>query len=226
MDLIEALNRFTELGAAWVLWLLVVLSVVSVAVMVERAIVFHRRRGGAEELARLVAERLGRNEVDELREHLARSRSLEAAVLRAGLGRCGDGPAAAEEAMLAAQVAERQQLERNLAFLGTVGANAPFIGLAGTVIGIMEAFRELSTTVQSGAMAAGNTENTMAAIAEALVATLIGLLVAVPAVVAFNYFQRRIRKRMSDAQIVVHTLLGHLKARPAPSADAAAGSKG
>ena len=220
MSLTEALNRFTELGAEWILWLLVALSVISVAVIVERAIVLYRRRGDATTLAKLAADKLAAGQAAELREHVTKGRSVEAVVLSAGLAKLDDGPAAAEESMLAAQVRERQLLDRNLAFLGTVGSNAPFIGLAGTVIGIMQAFRHLGANVQAGAAS-----TVMSAIAEALVATLIGLLVAVPAVVAFNYFQRRIKVRMNETQIVVHTLLAHLKGRNVPSTTGESGSK-
>jgi len=220
MSLTEALNRFTELGAEWVLWLLLALSVISITIMVERAIAFYKRRGNAAALAALVHVHLAEGRLDELAGALQGQRSIEAVVVRAGLARYHDGPAAAEEAMQAAQVAERQQLDRYLVFLGTVGSNAPFIGLAGTVIGIMEAFRNLGGNLQAGA-----SSSVMSAIAEALVATLIGLLVAVPAVIAFNYFQRRIKVRINDTQVVMHTLLGHLKAQPAAKAGAAAGSK-
>jgi len=220
MSLTEALNRFTELGAEWVLWLLLSLSVISVAIMVERAIVLFRRRGDAAALAKLAAEKLAAGRIDDLREQVAKSRAVEASVLAAGLDKYDEGPAAAEESMHAAQVRERQTLDRNLAFLGTVGSNAPFIGLAGTVIGIMQAFRNLGANVQAGA-----SQTVMSAIAEALVATLIGLLVAVPAVVAFNYFQRRIKTRMNDTQILVHTLLAHLKGHARPSAAGPGGSK-
>jgi biopolymer transport protein ExbB len=204
-----------------VLWLLLFLSVISITVMVERAILLYRRRGDAGALAKLAAERLAAGKLEELREHVAKSRAVEAVVLAAGLAKVEDGAAAAEESMHAAQVRERQLLDRNLAFLGTVGANAPFIGLAGTVIGIMQAFRNLGANVQAGA-----SSSVMSAIAEALVATLIGLLVAVPAVVAYNYFQRRIKTRMNDSQVLVHTLLAHLKGQGAPSAAGEERSKG
>ncbi|MBN1770493.1 MAG: MotA/TolQ/ExbB proton channel family protein [Deltaproteobacteria bacterium] len=220
MSLTEALNRFTELGAEWVLWLLLFLSVISITIMVERAIALYKRRGDAASLAKLVDVHLAEARIDELGAALKELRSVEAVVLRAGLARYHDGPAAAEEAMQAAQVAQRQELDRYLAFLGTVGSNAPFIGLAGTVIGIMQAFRNLGGNLQAGA-----SSSVMSAIAEALVATLIGLLVAVPAVVAFNYFQRRIKVRINDTQVIVHTLLGYLKARPAAKAGGDADSK-
>ncbi|MDI7269823.1 MAG: MotA/TolQ/ExbB proton channel family protein [Myxococcota bacterium] len=208
MSLTEAMYRFTDLGAEWVMWLLVGLSVLSVAVMVERAIVFRRKRSGSEDLSRTAAEHLARGDVRSLRERLAGGRSSDGAVLAAGIERADDGAEAAERAMLAAQVRERLDLERNLIVLGTVGANAPFIGLAGTVLGVIQAFRGLGDNVQAGASSA-----VMGAIAEALVATFIGLAVAVPAVIAFNYFQRRLKASAARSQIVAHMLLAHLRKR-------------
>ena len=96
-------------------------------------------------------------------------------------------------------------MERNLAFLGTVGNNAPFVGLLGTVIGVIQAFHALD---QSGGQA---TAGVMATVGEALVATAIGLLVALPAVAFFNYFQRVIRYRLTWADVLGRDLLAHLK---------------
>jgi biopolymer transport protein ExbB len=208
MSLTEALNRFTELGAEWVLWLLIGLSIVSVAIMVERAIALYRCRGDAGALARAADDLLAAGKREELRKKLAAMNCVHSRVLSSGLEKYDRGAAAAEEAMRGVQVRERLQLERNLAYLGTVGSNAPFIGLAGTVIGIMQAFRNLGADLQ----AAGN-DTVMAAIAEALVATLVGLMVAVPAVVAFNFFQRRVKTTMAKTEIVVHALVGHLRGR-------------
>jgi len=97
-------------------------------------------------------------------------------------------------------------MEKNLALLGTLGNNAPFIGLLGTVIGIVRSFRELQSS--SGQVSAG----LMSEIGEALVATAIGLLVALPAVAAFNLFQRIIRARMGRANVLAHEILAYLKA--------------
>jgi biopolymer transport protein ExbB/TolQ len=110
-----------------------------------------------------------------------------------------------DEAAAGALIQERLRLERNLAFLGTVGNNAPFVGLFGTVIGIILAFHELSLNTQGGA------STVMAGISEALVATAIGLFVAIPAVAAFNIFQRRIKAILGDADAVVHVILSGLK---------------
>ena len=79
---------------------------------------------------------------------------------------------------------ERPVLERNLNFLATIGSNAPYIGLFGTVLGIMKAFNDLSTTPEAGQ------QTVMAGISMALLATAAGLWVAIPAVMAYNYFQK------------------------------------
>ena len=81
----------------------------------------------------------------------------------------------------------RKDYERYLVILGTLGNNAPFIGLFGTVIGVIQAFQDLSTDSQGGA------EVVMSGISEALVATAAGLAAAIPAVIAFNFFMNKIR---------------------------------
>jgi biopolymer transport protein ExbB len=95
----------------------------------------------------------------------------------------------------------RVDLERNLGVLGTLGNNAPFIGLFGTVLGIIKAFADLSRNSIGGAGAV------MAGISEALVATAVGLMVAIPAVIAFNYFQAKVRKSLSRVDAVAHMVL-------------------
>lgn len=91
--------------------------------------------------------------------------------------------------------AEISRLERFLGALGTIGATAPFIGLFGTVIGIIRAFSDL-------AIAEGASPSAVAdGIAEALVATATGLFVAVPAVMAYNYFVRRASKCALDIEV-------------------------
>jgi biopolymer transport protein ExbB len=117
-----------------------------------------------------------------------------------------ENAASAEERMHGEHQVARLTMERNLAFLGTLGNNAPFIGLLGTVIGIVRAFKELSHA--KGQVSAA----LMAEIGEALVATAVGLLVALPAIVAFNVFQRTVRARMSRADALSGEVLAHLKA--------------
>jgi biopolymer transport protein ExbB len=113
--------------------------------------------------------------------------------------------------MSAAQGLQRARMQRRLLFLGTVGNNAPFVGLLGTVIGVLGAFDELGRrNVGSGAQLAP--ERVMSTIAEALVATAIGLLVAIPAVAVFNYFQGLMTSALENAETLGHVLLTHMAA--------------
>jgi biopolymer transport protein ExbB/TolQ len=95
----------------------------------------------------------------------------------------------------------RLEMERNLGVLGTLGNNAPFIGLFGTVLGIIKAFADLSRNQGGGAA------TVMSGISAALVATAVGLMVAIPAVVAFNYFQTRVRRALGRVDAVAHLIL-------------------
>jgi biopolymer transport protein ExbB len=196
-------------GASPILYLMIALSVVSIAIMTERAIFFFRASVDLEELAGGLAARLGKGDVAAAKDLVKDSRSAEAAVVMAGLNRVAQGSAAVEEAMSAARVIQKMRLERRLGFLGTLGANAPFVGLLGTVIGIVQAFQSLEA---AGAAGGGASSGVMGAIAEALVATAIGLIVAIPAVVAFNSFQRRIKAILGNTEALTHIVLSHVKA--------------
>jgi biopolymer transport protein ExbB len=210
-----------EVGAAPILYLMIGLSVVSLAIMLERALFFVRIREDLQRLATQLAACLGQADVTAARQLVAGSKSAEAAVVAAGLARIEHGAAAVEEAMAGASAVQRMRLERRLGFLGTLGANAPFVGLLGTVIGIVQAFEQLQ--LAGAANGSGGAMNgVMGAIAEALVATAIGLVVAIPAVAAFNAFQRRIKATLGNAEALRHIVLSHVKASPrAPSASAA-----
>lgn len=197
MNTIEAIKSFfIGSGAAWVLWLLGGLSVASVAIALERWLSYRRRDGDLHALARGLDRRLPAGEFQEAIDELERSPSLAAAIAAAGLRLAQLGPVAVERAMESALALERGELEKRLAYLGTLGNNAPFIGLFGTVIGVIQAFEELGHGApgHGGASAASQvaSQAVMSAIAEALVATAIGIAVALPAVAAYNYFQRRV----------------------------------
>lgn len=99
-------------------------------------------------------------------------------------------PEALEKLLLTQEVRERNILDRGARFLGTVGANAPFLGLTGTVLGILSAFRRMAEQGGSGGV------EVMAAIAGALIATAAGLIVAIPAVVLYNVLKARIGEAM------------------------------
>jgi biopolymer transport protein ExbB len=204
MDIIERLLAISHYGSRWVLWLLIALSIAACAVVIERAVLFWSSRDDTARL-RLELRRLLRdNDLELARRRLEESPSFEARVAVAGLD--ADGVASAEERMQGESELCKLSMEKNLALLGTLGNNAPFIGLLGTVIGIVRSFRELQSS--SGQISAG----LMSEIGEALVATAIGLLVALPAVAAFNLFQRLIRTRMGRANVLAHEILAFRKA--------------
>lgn len=199
-----------QVGASPILYLMIALSVVSIAIMIERGIFFARASVDLQKLAADLTARLSRGDVGAAKALVSASRSAEAAVVTAGLNRVEQGPAAVEEAMSAARVIQKMRLERRLGFLGTLGANAPFVGLLGTVIGIVQAFQTLESA--GAATGGGATSGVMGAIAEALVATAIGLIVAIPAVVAFNAFQRRIKSVLGNTEALTHIVLSYVKA--------------
>ncbi|MCL2722980.1 MAG: MotA/TolQ/ExbB proton channel family protein [Polyangiaceae bacterium] len=215
-------NAMVGLGAGWVLILMLILSVISLAIMLERAWLYWSLRDDVPNLMRDLGRLLRGGDLDGARRRLEASPSAEAAVVIAGVVEAGMGPEAAEEAMAGASALQRVKLERRLAFLGTLGNNAPFIGLLGTVIGILGAFNELGKEKNATLSAAGSAiapEAVMSNIAEALVATAVGLLVAIPAVAAFNTFQRVVRTTLSNTEALSHVLLAHLKATGTPGPD-------
>jgi biopolymer transport protein ExbB len=206
MDLTSKFLAFTLLGAQWVLWLLIVLSIISVAIMIERGIYFARRRVDLDQLGREVREALRSGDPAAAAQRWKDAESMEVIIARVGLTEARRGPGAAAEAMVGQRSRERQALERRIAFLGTLGNNAPFIGLFGTVLGIIRAFHDLAENQQAGA------QTVMAGISEALVATAVGLMVAIPAVLAFNYYMRRVRGMVANADSIAHTILAELRA--------------
>jgi biopolymer transport protein ExbB/TolQ len=187
MNIVDSLYKVALLGSSWVLWLLIGLSVVSITAMVERIFFFVKNRAGGEVLARDLRRALADGDEAAVNRVLSSNRSVEADVLREALRWRRGGPDAVFDAIESELGRARKQLERGSTFLGTVGNNAPFVGLFGTVLGVIAAFDSLAGGPGDAAMG-----NVMAGIAEALVATGVGIVVAIPAVVAYNVVQRRI----------------------------------
>ncbi len=205
MDIVSFLLQITLGGSEWVLWLLIFASIASVAIMVERVFFFKAHSLHASPFVSRLNDYLVKDDVHGAQEWLRDQKSPEAKVVRAGLEQATQGAAAAEEAMIGVQLQERFRLEKNLAFLGTLGNNAPFIGLFGTVLGIIKAFNDLANSE------AGGPTVVMAGISEALVATAVGLFVAIPAVIAFNYFMRRVKRVLANMDTYSRIVLVHLK---------------
>jgi biopolymer transport protein ExbB len=203
--IIQKLLAIVNQGAGWILWLLVTLSVISIGVVIERAVFFlGRRMPGLDAIA---AALLSGN--SELASAAVRGRAgLEADVVRAALENANSGPDSVAKIVAAQIKRTRLDYEARLAFLATLGNNAPFIGLFGTVLGIIRAFGDLARNPS-----AGGASTVMAGISEALIATAVGLLVALPAVVAFNIFQRALRRASQRAAFLGDMMEAHLRER-------------
>ena len=205
MNLTSLVMKVTLLGAEWVLWLLLVLSALSIAVAVEK-IVFHVRSrisviGVGQEFQKV----LFGDGITAARKYLQGFvHSPQVRIVMAGLDEVAEGGGAVRNAMAARQAIEKLHMEKNLNFLGTLGNNAPFIGLFGTVLGIIRSFHDLSLNMSGGASVV------MAGISEALVATATGLFVAIPAVIFNNYFLRMNRKVLTDTTVLEAVLLTYV----------------
>ncbi len=205
-------NLMIGTGAQAVLWLLFGLSAASLGLIFERAVAFRLRRGSVPRLRLALLEGLRAGGLEGARERLGRSRHPAARVALRGLSVRDDAPPLpkeAEEAMGAELVAQRDELDAGLGALATLGSNAPFVGLFGTVVGIVGAFDALGRGPQGGA--GGGAGAVMASVGEALVATAVGIGVAIPAVVAYNYFSRRSKSALAGAEILARELLSYLE---------------
>jgi biopolymer transport protein ExbB len=215
MNIIEkAKSLMLVLGASPIMYLLIGLSIASAAIVLERIWFFLRTSDDISSLGSELRDHLARNDLEGAKDSMRKSPSPGAAIVLAGLEVAHQGAESAEEEMHGALATQRARLENRLAFLGTLGNNAPFIGLFGTVIGIVTAFERLGEAGAGGG--AGGSSGVMSSISEALVATAVGLLVALPAVAAYNYFQRRIKSTLARTDTLVRILLAWLKREKAP----------
>ena len=206
--LTEKIFAIAQQGAEAVLWLLLIISVISLARIFERFLVLGTIKRRSQKVQKQIRELLQSHKLDEI-EDLARDRDcLEGRALAYGLRHVKEnGSKGLEEIFNTFVLVEKPHLERALTFLATIGNNAPFIGLFGTVLGIMRAFHDLSMSE------AANNKAVMSGIAEALVATAVGLVVAIPAVMAFNYFQKEVKRILLSIESVKELCLAYAKSK-------------
>ena len=200
-SVISAFLNFAELGPEWVMYLMIALGFLMIALSVERAWLYASTRVDVPALARGLIDHLDRGDVEAARKLVTSGRALEERVVADALEVWGRGPFAVEQILASSVARERQRYERYLTYLGTVGNNAPFIGLLGTVIGIIVSFQALGRNPKGGLEVVGP------GIAEALVATAVGLVVAIPAVVAFNAFKAQLKARVGNADFLGRIIL-------------------
>jgi biopolymer transport protein ExbB/TolQ len=206
--LIQTLLGLPIFHTEWVLWLLIALSVVSIAVIAERWIFYTRHRTDAHSLRRDLTLHLAAGDFESAGKAASRHDSLETNVVMSGLRAHHEGPEAVEDLMAGALGEQRARFETRLQFLATLASNAPYIGLFGTVLGIIKSFKDMSSNMSDASA------GVMAGIAEALLATAAGLLVAIPAVLAYNYFKGVVKKRATSAEALSLLVVARLKGDP------------
>lgn len=196
------LSKTTLFGARLILVLLIVIGLASLVVYVRRNRFVKKEAEGVDAMRHeLMGALADRSRLDALARK-ANLHTVAGRMLKTGHENLDLAPESLEQMLISQESLETRSLESGLTFLGNVAANAAFIGLLGTVLGILDAFAHLGSG--GGADAS---EKVMAAIAEALIATAVGLAVAIPSVVFFNNLSHRVKKTMDEAREMRHLLL-------------------
>lgn len=205
--LTDKFYAIAEAGHEVTLILLILLSIFSLAFIFERYLVLRAAKRSSQKMQNRVRESLQSYSLKDIEDWSKDKETLEGRALAYGIRHIqASGAAGLEEIFNSYSLIERPKLERYLSFLATVGSNAPFIGLLGTVFGVMDAFRGL-------AVSQGDASAVMLGISKALVATAVGLMVAIPAVIAYNFFQRQVKSVMQGLESVKALCLAYAKAR-------------
>ena len=201
------INFLVMFRDSFTLVILLCCSVLSMTFMIERWWYFRKAAGKGDEILSHVHKLLEAGKGEQAVGWAQKNPAAVAQVLHYGLLHSARSRRDLEELLSTKRAEERLKLEKFLGILGTLGNIAPFIGLFGTVVGIIKAFRDL-------ALAGGGGPSVVAkGIAEALVATAAGLLVAIPAVIIYNYFMRRVKGISVDMEVASTRLLVLLGAK-------------
>ena len=195
---IAAHGGLVGLGIELSKYVLILFSALSIGVMVERALTLKRVRAAEMRDYRALREAVRARALETVRACAAGGASPVAAATQAGLNAADLGESEMNDAIDQEVSMQGAELGRNLSILGTVASVAPYVGLFGTVLGILDAFAKIAASGQTGAKVVA------APISEALNATALGLGVAIPAVIAYNYFSGRVNSLA--LQIELHAL--------------------
>jgi biopolymer transport protein TolQ len=206
----DVLFKIAEASAHGILYLMAVMSVVSVSIMIERYYSLKKMSSGSQVMAKEFRKVIASQNYDQIESLSKDMNSLEGQALGYGLTYVKKhGEKGLHELIDSFKGVERPLLEKNLAVLGTIASNAPYVGLLGTVMGIMKAFNDLAVAPGQG------NEVVMAGIGHALVSTAIGLVVAIPAVVAFNLLQKKVGLILDNIDAAKDLCLVYTKSKEA-----------
>jgi biopolymer transport protein ExbB len=202
----EKIFAFAHVADQVVLWILIALSIVSVGMILERFFALRKVSADSARIRTKVRAALQSNSVDDVEAIAKDMDTLEGRAAGYALKHMKDnGSRGLEEIFNTFTLTERPELERFLGFLATVGSNAPYIGLLGTVLGIMKAFNDLAQAAEAGQ------QTVMAGISVALIATAAGLFVAIPAVIGYNYYSKKVRSVIQSLESVKELCLAYAK---------------
>lgn len=208
----ESVDFFTQqfflvaqFGHNFTLYLLILLSILSVSFIIERFMFFNKIKKNLNSFRKATSDSILKNDPQPLKDFASKSEGFESEAIQLGLKYVKeDGTEGIYEYIDSYKQSIKPQLDRFLNYLASIGSNAPFIGLLGTVFGIMEAFQSL-------AISQGEAGLVMIGISKALMATAVGLFVAIPATVAFNTFQKKSRVVLDHIDSVRDLCVAHKK---------------
>ena len=181
----SGLVEFFDKGGRF-MWGLLALSIIGVAVIIERAITLQKAKADVRSLMERVVSALKKGKYDEALDICAETRGPIPQILHAGLRQAKKGTEAVEKAIETAGIVEMSFLERGLIILATVANVAPLLGFLGTVSGMIAAFEAIAQAEQVSAKLVAS------GISEALITTMSGLMIAIPVQIAHNLFVQRI----------------------------------
>jgi biopolymer transport protein ExbB/TolQ len=217
MLIMHKLVLVAHTGATAVLYLLLLLSVYSVGVVLERWWYFRKRKLDMASVDQALTKRLRSGDIAGAKKDLKEMRAVEAEVVHDALEYYADGPDSFQEIVQKGIRQRRKVFESGLLFLGTLGSNSPFVGLFGTVLGVVSAFKDLgAASANVAASSGGGMGNVMSGIAEALIATAVGILVAIPAVIAYNLFQKKCNDIEENSGALANQVLAIMKSTKHP----------
>jgi biopolymer transport protein ExbB len=204
--LAEKIFGVAHLADQVVLWLLLILSILSIGMILERFFALRKVSAESQRVRAKIKLALQSNSVEDVEDIAKDPESLEGRAAGQAIKYLkANGSKGLEEIFNTIALTERPDLERYLNFLATLGSNAPYVGLFGTVLGIMKAFNDLATAPEAGQ------QTVMAGISMALVATAAGLFVAIPAVIAYNYYSKQVRGIFNSLESVKELCLAYAK---------------
>ncbi|KYG67114.1 tolQ protein [Bdellovibrio bacteriovorus] len=204
--LTEKIFAVAHLADQVILWILLVLSVLSIGMILERFFALKRISNESNRVRGRIKLALQSNSLEDVEDLAKDHSSIEGRAASYAMKHMRDaGSKGLEQVFNTFALTERPELEKFLGFLATVGSNAPYIGLFGTVLGIMKAFNDLATAPEAGQ------QTVMAGISMALVATAAGLFVAIPAVAAYNYYSKQVRGIFLNIESVKELCVAYAK---------------